>query len=51
MGGARPKAAVITRAAKLAIAKFPRKGSDDWDVIGWEKLELNLAGKAGLNSE
>jgi serine/threonine-protein kinase HipA len=40
---------VITRAGNLAIAKFPRKGSDDWDVIGWEKLELNLAGKAGLN--
>ena len=49
LGGARPKAAVITRAGNLAIAKFPRKGSDDWDVIGWEKLELNLAGKAGLN--
>jgi serine/threonine-protein kinase HipA len=49
LGGARPKAAVITRTGKLAIAKFPRKGSDDWDVIGWEKLELNLAGKAGLN--
>lgn len=48
LGGARPKAAVITRAGKLAIAKFPRKGSDDWDVIGWEKLVLNLAVKAGL---
>jgi len=49
LGGARPKAAVITRAGKLAIAKFPRTGSDDWDVIGWEKLELNLAGRAGLS--
>lgn len=49
LGGARPKAAVITHGGNLAIAKFPRKGSDDWDVIGWEKLVLNLAGHAGVH--
>jgi serine/threonine-protein kinase HipA len=51
LGGARPKAAVITNSGQLAIAKFPRAGSDDWDVAGWEKLELNLAQQAGLNVE
>jgi serine/threonine-protein kinase HipA len=49
LGGARPKAAVITTSGQLAIAKFPRAGSDDWDVTGWEKLELNLAQRAGLD--
>jgi len=49
LGGARPKAAVITQDHRLAIAKFPRKGSDDWDVIGWEGLELELATRAGIN--
>jgi serine/threonine-protein kinase HipA len=49
LGGARPKAAVITQDHRLAIAKFPRKGSDDWDVIGWEGVELELAARAGIN--
>jgi serine/threonine-protein kinase HipA len=49
LGGARPKAAVIDSSGRLAIAKFPRSGSDGWDMGGWEKLELNLARRAGLH--
>ncbi len=49
LGGTRPKAAVIDASGRLAIAKFPRSGSDDWDMPGWEKLELDLAERAGLN--
>ncbi|WP_427019336.1 type II toxin-antitoxin system HipA family toxin (plasmid) [Pseudarthrobacter sp. P1] len=48
LGGARPKAAVTMPGGKLAIAKFPRKGSDEWDVIRWEKVELDLALRAGV---
>ncbi len=50
LGGARPKAAVTDNSGRLAIAKFPRSGSDDWDVARWEKVELNLARRAGLNA-
>jgi serine/threonine-protein kinase HipA len=49
LGGARPKAAVIDRSGRLAIAKFPRSGSDDWDMPGWEELELGLARRAGID--
>jgi serine/threonine-protein kinase HipA len=49
LGGARPKAAVIDHSGRLAIAKFPRSGSDDWDVAGWEELELRLARRADLH--
>jgi serine/threonine-protein kinase HipA len=49
LGGARPKAAVIDAAGRLAIAKFPRAGSDDWDVAGWEEVQLQLARHAGLS--
>lgn len=48
LGGARPKAAVIDRSGQLAIAKFPRSGSDEWDVAGWEEVELRLARRSGL---
>jgi serine/threonine-protein kinase HipA len=48
LGGARPKAAVIDSTGRLAIAKFPRVGSDEWDVAGWEEVELRLARRAGL---
>lgn len=48
LGGARPKAAVIDASGRLAIAKFPRSGSDEWDVAGWEELQLRLARRAGL---
>lgn len=48
LGGARPKAAVTDASGRLAIAKFPRSGSDDWDVAGWEEVQLRLARRAGL---
>jgi serine/threonine-protein kinase HipA len=48
LGGARPKAAVIDSSGRLAIAKFPRSGSDEWDVAGWEEVELRLARRSGL---
>jgi serine/threonine-protein kinase HipA len=49
LGGARPKAAVISSSGHLAIAKFPRANSDDWNVTGWEHLELSLARRAGVH--
>ena len=49
LGGARPKAAVIDASGQLAIAKFPRTGSDEWDVEGWEEVELRLARRAGID--
>ncbi|MCL2454315.1 MAG: type II toxin-antitoxin system HipA family toxin [Micrococcales bacterium] len=49
LGGARPKAAVRDHAGTLRIAKLPRKGTDEWDVIGWEKLTLDLAALAGID--
>jgi serine/threonine-protein kinase HipA len=49
LGGARPKAAVTDGSGRLAIAKFPRTGSDDWDVEGWEEVELRLARRAGID--
>jgi serine/threonine-protein kinase HipA len=48
LGGARPKAAVIDRSGRLAIAKFPRSGSDEWDVAGWEEVQLRLARRSGI---
>ena len=48
LGGARPKAAVIDGSGSLAIAKFPRSGSDEWDVAGWEEVELRLARRSGM---
>jgi serine/threonine-protein kinase HipA len=49
LGGARPKAAVVDVSGRLAIAKFPRTGSDEWDVEGWEEVELRLARRAGID--
>jgi serine/threonine-protein kinase HipA len=48
LGGARPKAAVDLGDGVLGIAKLPRRGSDEWDVMGWEKTTLDLAEAAGL---
>jgi serine/threonine-protein kinase HipA len=49
LGGARPKAAVVLGdGAALAIAKLPRRGSDEWDAMGWEKVTLDLAAAAQL---
>ena len=46
LGGARPKATVVD-GGKLLMAKFSHPG-DEWDVIAWEKVVLDLAGKAGI---
>lgn len=49
LGGARPKAAVLLDDGAPAIAKFPRRGSDEWDVMRWEKVSLDLAAAAGID--
>jgi serine/threonine-protein kinase HipA len=46
LGGARPKASVGD-GDRLLIAKFPHH-ADQWDVMGWEKTALDLAGAAGI---
>jgi serine/threonine-protein kinase HipA len=51
LGGARPKAAVTDAAGRLTIAKFPRADSDEWDVAGWEEVQLRLARRAGITVE
>lgn len=47
LGGARPKASVRD-SDLLFIAKFPH-GSDEWDVVAWEKTALDLAEKSGIS--
>lgn len=46
LGGVRPKAHVLDK-GRLAIAKFP-SSSDEWNVIAWEKIALELARAAGI---
>lgn len=48
LGGARPKAHVIDGNGRPAIAKFPKPSSDEWDVIRWEAVSLELARLAGI---
>ncbi len=48
LGGARPKAHVIGEDGQPAIAKFPRPDGDDWEVMRWEAVALELAGAAGI---
>lgn len=48
LGGARPKATVRDRDGALLMAKFPKAG-DDWPVIQWEAVTLDLAAKAGID--
>lgn len=48
LGGARPKAHVIDGDGRPAIAKFPRPEADDWEVIRWEAVALELAEQAGI---
>ena len=47
LGGARPKAHVQDR-GRAYIAKFPRVQSDNWSVIIWEKIALELAAASGI---
>jgi serine/threonine-protein kinase HipA len=48
LGGARPKAHVVDDTGRLAIAKFPSPANDDWDVMRWEAVALDLARDAGI---
>jgi serine/threonine-protein kinase HipA len=50
LGGARPKAHVIDRKGRIAIAKFPKSEGDDWDITTWEAVALSLARDAGINA-
>ncbi|MHA4808941.1 type II toxin-antitoxin system HipA family toxin [Flavitalea flava] len=47
LGGARPKASVISPEGELWIAKFPSR-KDDWDIGAWEAVVNNLAIKGGM---
>ncbi len=49
LGGARPKAHVLTSEGRLAIAKFPSADRDTWNVMAWERVALLLAAKAGID--
>lgn len=48
LGGARPKAVIRDRDGSLCMAKFP-KADDDWSVIKWEAVTLQLAHDAGIS--
>lgn len=48
LGGARPKAHVISQDGRIAIAKFPSPTNDEWDVIRWEAVALELASRCGI---
>ena len=43
LGGARPKAHVLSSDGRIAIAKFPSAAHDTWNVMAWEKVALDLA--------
>jgi serine/threonine-protein kinase HipA len=49
LGGARPKAHVLDAHGHLGIAKFPSPNIDEWDVIRWEAVALELAEAGGIN--
>ena len=48
LGGARPKASVRDDRGALLIAKFPKRGDDDYRVVAWEAVALKLAVNAGI---
>jgi serine/threonine-protein kinase HipA len=48
LGGARPKAHVLDRGGRIAIAKFPSPAADEWDVMRWEAVAVQLARDAGI---
>ena len=48
LGGARPKAHVRNNDGQVAIAKFPSPANDEWDVMRWEAVALELAGRSGI---
>ena len=47
LGGVRPKAVVRDSRGSLHLAKFPWS-NDEWSVILWEKVTLDLAHAAGI---
>lgn len=49
LGGARPKATVRGKDGRLYVAKFPWV-QDEWSVIRWEAVALELAGAAGIRA-
>jgi serine/threonine-protein kinase HipA len=49
LGGARPKASVIDRHGRLAIAKFPKE-NDDYRIELWEAVALQLAATAAITT-
>ncbi len=49
LGGARPKAHVLDAHGHLGIAKFPAPKIDEWDVIRWEAVALELAEAGGIH--
>jgi serine/threonine-protein kinase HipA len=49
LGGARPKASVIDRHGRLAIAKFPKE-TDEYSIERWEAVALDLAERAGIRT-
>jgi serine/threonine-protein kinase HipA len=49
LGGARPKASVIDKHGRLAIAKFPKE-TDDYSIEVWESVALRLAANAGIRT-
>lgn len=49
LGGARPKAHVLDGSGRVAIAKFPSPTTDEWDVMRWEAVALQLARAAGIS--
>lgn len=48
LGGARPKASVLDRDRRLAIAKFPKR-DDEWPITRWEAATLAMARDAGID--
>lgn len=50
LGGARPKASVRDTNGTLLIAKFPKRIEDDYRVVAWEAVALQLARDAGLRT-
>lgn len=48
LGGARPKATVLSPDRALNIAKF-ESSKDEYDVVRWEAVALHLAFECGLN--
>jgi serine/threonine-protein kinase HipA len=48
LGGARPKAHILDPAGRISIAKFPSPSADEWNVMLWEAVALQLAAEAGI---